>query len=252
LSTASPGFCSTRRAVSSIRRWPPAANASSYTRMSRWSWWLTSEAGLIARIAVGAGIFVALATIDLVRNGSRATRWREYAFLLAATAFAMLYGMANDRIAVGISWEYFYYGKGLSDQLGPTVPPDTAAIHRAAVGVGLRATWTVGLLIGAILLIANNPRLNRRQVSYRILLGMLPLIGVVATFGAGVGGFVGSHGWLNWTNAGLSEIWRDNEFRPTQFLAVYGINLGGYVGGAIGTIIAVFKVWKRRVHVSRS
>ena len=214
--------------------------------MSRWSWWLSSDAGLIARITIGAGIFLTLATIDLLRNGSRATRWREYAFLLAATAFAMLYGMANDAIAVRISWEYFFYGKGLYTQLGPIVPPDPTTIHHAAVAIGLRATWTVGLLIGALLLIANNPRPNRRQVPYRNLLLLLLMIGGIAAIFAAVGAFAGSHGWLNWTNTDLRATWNENLFRPRRFLAVYGINLGGYVGGAVGVMIAVVNVRSRR------
>jgi len=207
--------------------------------MARWSWWFTSDAGLIARISIGVGIFGALATIDLIRHGRHATRWREYAFLMAATAFAMLYGVANDRLAAGISWEYFYYGKGLNSLLGPTLPPDPRALNRAAIGVGLRATWTAGLLIGAILLVANNPRPNRRPLPYSSLLRFLPLIGATAACGAVVGAFIGSHGWLNWTNADLNAIWQDDQFRPRRFLAVYGMNLGGYVGGAIGTIVVV-------------
>ena len=218
--------------------------------MSRWSWWLNTDVGLIARIGIGAGIFLLLAITDLVRNGSRATRWREYAFLLAATAFAMLYGTLNDAIAVRISWEYFYYGKGLSNQLGPIVPPEPATIHRAAVAVGLRATWTVGLLVGALLLIANNPRANRKQISYRKMLQLLLLIGATAAIFAVIGGLVGSYGWLNWTNAELKATWRENLFRPPRFLAVYGINLGGYVGGALGTVIAIGLMQRRRKTLS--
>ena len=158
----------------------------------------------------------------------------------------MLYGMANDAIAVRISWEYFYYGKGLSNQLGPMVPPDPAAMHRAAVAVGLRATWTVGLLIGALLLIANNPRPNRRQMPYRLLLRELLMIGAAAAISAVIGGFAGAQGWLNWTNAELRATWQENLFRPPRFLAVYGINLGGYVGGAVGAVIAIARIRRRR------
>jgi hypothetical protein len=214
--------------------------------MSRWSWWLASDAGLAARIAIGAGIFVILAAADLIRHGRKATRWREHAFLLAATALAMLYGVINDRIAAGISWEYFYYGKDLKQQLGPAVPPDATALNHAAIGVGLRATWTVGLLIGAILLIANNPRPNRRPVLYRSLLVLLILIGGIAACGAIAGGIIGSRGWLNWTNRDLAGIWRENLFRPRRFLAVYGMNLGGYAGGATGLACCALLIHRLR------
>src|ERR1700744_4744308 len=97
-----------------------SSTAGSYTRMSRWSWWMSSDGGLIARIAIGVAIFLVLATVDLHRNGRRATRWRESLFLLTAPVFATLYGMINDAIAVRISYEYFYYGKGLYQQMPQT------------------------------------------------------------------------------------------------------------------------------------
>src|SRR6516164_3689375 len=106
--------------------------------MSSWDWWLWTDAGLAARVAIGAGIFAALAAVDLWRNGRRATRWREYLFLIAAVALAMAYGLINDFVASGISWEYFYYGKGLDRLLGPHVPPDPMALRRAACEIGLR------------------------------------------------------------------------------------------------------------------
>src|SRR4051794_15810247 len=104
--------------------------------MSGWDWWLSSDAGLFTRIGIGVAIFAVLATVDLVRHGRAATRWREYSFLLVAVAAAMLYGIANDAIASGISWEYFYYGKGLEQQLGQTLPPDPVALRWAACAIG--------------------------------------------------------------------------------------------------------------------
>ena len=35
---------------------------------------------------------------------------------------------------------------------------------------------------------------------------------------------------------------RRNEFRPFRFMAVYGIHLGGYIGGAIGAVMAVISI----------
>src|SRR5690242_9831290 len=116
--------------------------------MHGWDWWVKSDEGLATRVAIGCSIFVVLALVDFARNGRRAARWREYLFLVFAVALAMGYGAVNDAVASRISWEYFYYGKGLSDQLGPRVPPDPAALRWAAVGVGLRATWSAGLIAG--------------------------------------------------------------------------------------------------------
>lgn len=209
------------------------------------NWWLHSDAGLLARIAIGAAIFAILAMVDLARHRQRATRWREYLFLLTACGLAMAYGVINDRIASSISWEYFYFGKGLAEELGPRVPPDPAALHWAACKVGLKATWSVGLLIGVALLLANNPTPGRRQLPYRMLLRFLLIILLVSSCFALIGAWVGSRGWLSWLSADLQGIEHDGLFRPTRFLAAFGFNLGGYVGGAAATIACVARV--RRV-----
>ena len=209
------------------------------------NWWLHSDAGLLARIGIGASIFLFLALVDLARNGRSATRWREYCFLLAACAFAMAYGVINDRIGSSISWEYFYFGKGLDEQLGTRIPPDAAALQWGACKIGMKASWSAGLIAGVALLLANNPKPGLRRLSYRTLLNVLPLIFLAAACFAVAGAWVGSRGWLAWTSADLQALLHDNLFRPHRFLAVHGMNLGGYVGGAIGTIAAVCQV--RRV-----
>ena len=214
--------------------------------MPVWNWWLWTDAGLTARIAIGAGIFAVLAVIDLWRNGRRATRWREYLFLLVAVALAMAYGFANDYIASGISWEYFYYGKGLERVLGPHVPPDPAALRRSACAVGLRATWSAGLIVGVVLVIANNPRRDRRQIPYRQLLILLPAIFVGSAIVAILGAWFGAMGWLAWTNTDIAGLAREDLFRPRRFMSVYGMNLGGYAGGLLATVAAVIHIRRQR------
>jgi hypothetical protein len=212
--------------------------------MAGWDWWLKSDAGLLARVGIGSSIFAILAAIDLYRNGRKATRWREYSFLLLAVGLAMAYGAINDTIASQISWEYFYYGKGISQQLGPAVPPDLVALRSAAVEVGLKATWSAGLIIGVALLIANNPRRNQVRLTYRTIALLLVFILVVTAMGAGAGAIVGSQGWLAWSNPDIAAIARENLFRPTRFMAVYGMNMGGYLGGILGTACCI--TWMSR------
>lgn len=209
-------------------------------------WWLHTDAGLLARIAIGISIFAVLAVVDLSRRGRNATRWREYAFLLLAVGAAVAYGLLNDAIASQISWEYFYYGKGLDQQLGPRVPPDPVALRWAACGVGAKATWSAGLIVGVVLLLANNPRPNRTRLTYRALASLLPILFLVAAGFAVLGGAVGSRGYLAWTNADVAAIAHDNLFRPARFMCAYGMNLGGYLGGAVGLVICVVWITRRR------
>src|SRR5579871_4772993 len=209
------------------------ASTGRYDPAMSWNWWLKSDAGLLTRVVIGSAIFLILAGLDLARNGRKATRWREYLYLVAAVVVAMVYGVINDAIAAGISWEYFFYGKGLSEQLGGKAPPDANVIRWAAIGVGLRATWSAGLIAGVVLLIANNPRPGKRRLSYKAMVGLLAVVFAVAGAFACAGAFAGRAGWLTWTNPDIAAIVKENMFRPREFLTVYGINLGGYAGGIL-------------------
>ena len=218
-----------------------------------WNWWLKSDAGLLARICIGAGIFAVMALWDLLRRGKRATRWREYLFLLAAVAIAMAYGIVNDRIASSISWEYFYYAKGLDQTLGPRTPPDPTALQWQAEKIGLKATWSAGLIVGVALLLANNPRPARRQrpqLAYQKLLVLLGFVLLMGAIGAAIGAVLGSRGWLAWASHDLQMLLRDDLFRPRRFMCVWGLNLGGYVGGIVGTIVAVGRIVRERRIIS--
>jgi hypothetical protein len=175
---------------------------------------LHSDAGLFARIALGVLIFTALALVDYARHRERATRWREYSVLLLAVAGAILYGVVNDQITSAVSWEYFYYGKGLEEQLGPATPPATLALHLAAAVVGIKATWSAGLLIGVALLLANNPsRALPRLPNWR-LLRLLPMILLITACIAAVGGIVGYAGLPARWNDDFAQMLRRDEMRP--------------------------------------
>jgi membrane associated rhomboid family serine protease len=198
------------------------------------------------RLAIGLSIFAVLAIVDLRRNGAKARRWREYCFLAVIVAVAMAYGMMNDCITSAISWEYFYYGKELSPILGPQTPPDRAAMRWQAMKVGMQATWSVGLILGAVLLMANNPRPSRPPLSFTRLFAFVLAVFVFTAFMAVVMGFIGSRGGLNWCSPDFREMARDNLFRPSHFMTAWGVHLGGYLGGILGGIIAVWRVLARR------
>src|SRR5438477_12984881 len=117
-------------------------------------WLLHTNAGLLTRIGIGCLIFLILALLDLRRHGPQATRWREYLFLLTCVIVALLYGVINDQLTMTISWEYFAYGKGIAETL-PGAEPNSLPFRMEVAKIGLMATWSVGLLIGVALLLAN-------------------------------------------------------------------------------------------------
>lgn len=214
--------------------------------MLSWTWWTKSTQGLLARIAIGAAIFAILATVDLVRHGKKATRWREYLFLVAGVVLACGYGIINDQITSRISWEYFYYGKGLDDVLGSRIPPDSKALAWAVVKVAIEATWTAGLIVSVALLIANNPRPNRPRLPYRTLLSQLGFVALIAVCCSIILGMVGYLGGLTWISSDFRWLVHEKLMRPSHFMCVFGIHLGAYLGGTLGVIISVRNVLVKR------
>lgn len=208
-----------------------------------WDWWLHSDAGLLARIGIGVVFFGCLGVWDAVRHGRQGRRWREYLFLLAAVAAAVMYGVVNDQITVTISWEYFFYGKELMNDLGPAVPPDEWGLRVGATVVGAKATWTVGLLGGAALLLANNPRPGRPCLGYGVL---FRLLGWTIVAAAGMGGLGGLLGYLGAFDGLFEHLLGPGLWRPERFMAAWGVHLGGYVGGVGAVIAAVAAVVRRR------
>jgi hypothetical protein len=216
-----------------------------------WNWWLNSDAGLLARISIGAAVFLALAAWDLGRNGGRARRWREYLFLLAATAAGVAYGVVNDSITSSISWEFFYFGKGLDAVLGPHTPPAMAALRWEAIKVGMKAAGSAGVLAGAIVLLANSASRRRPdmpQLSFSRLAAYLGAIALGSAAGAALLGAAGYFGELSWMSKALRGIAEEDLFRPARFHCVYGIHLGSYAGGILGTMIACWRIQVERKH----
>ncbi len=214
--------------------------------MTSLHWWLHTDAGLFARISLGASIFTILAIADFTKHGRAASRWKEYAFLLCACFVAMLYGAINDQVTSRISWEYFYYGKELSQILGDRIPPDPAALHWEAAKVGIKATWSMGLIAGVAMLVANNPRKQKPQLSYPQLISLLPMILLITSFCAIIGGLLGYYGCLTWMQTDFREMTQTNLWHPRRFIATWSIHLGGYVGGLLGTGLAVWNILRHR------
>lgn len=212
---------------------------------SQLDWWLKTDAGLWARIGLGALIFLALALWDWRKRGRQATRWREYLFLLLAVVAAMGYGVVNDQLTVTISWEYYYWGKGVGEKLG--LPVDPWSLRWEALKIGLKATWSAGLLVGVALLLASNPRAGWGRVSYgRLMRGLIEVF-VCAAILAMLLGVIGYAGGFVPFSSDFAEMVRRDEFRPYRFMAVFGVHLGGYVGGLIGTIVVVVRIVRQRM-----
>ncbi|KKK59437.1 hypothetical protein LCGC14_3034390, partial [marine sediment metagenome] len=202
----------------------------------KWLW--GSGGGWTVRVAAGVGIFTALAIVDLRRHGRGATRWKEYLFLLACVAGTIAYAFANDMVTVTISPTYYLVHEGL--------PPDTPNVRAVAAIVAIKGASSVGLLLGAALLIANNPRKrkHRPQLSYRQLAAKMgyPLAGAVVA--SVVLGVPTALGWVD----GLFGVTSAAE---RSFACVLQIHLAAYVGGGLGGMAAVVSILRRRRKLPR-
>jgi hypothetical protein len=180
-------------------------------------------------------VLVALVVRDVVRNRDT-RRAKEYAFLLATTLAAVVYGVVHDQVTVTISPEYFLEGKGLAT--------DPRPLRVAVVWLAVRASWWVGLAVGAGLLIANNPRRAGRppQLPY----AELATVATVAMLAACVGAVVGA---INIADPlGLAADVRTfvSADRVRAFLLVWGIHAGSYAGAIVGALYGVSVVVVRR------
>lgn len=209
-----------------------------------WNWLFHTDMGLMVRLGAGVALFSLLALIEYRHCGKSARRWKEYLFLIYCTLAMMIFGVVNDQVTVSVSWEYFVYGKEYpAAELGR---PGELALRLWACEIGLKATWTAGLILGAILLICNNPSRRGPVVPIRRMLKLVWLVFVPAVVLAVVLGTAGYFGaWKNLTQD-FRCIWAENMFRPRTFMAVWGMHLGAYIGGFIGTVSLAAWILKKR------
>lgn len=194
-----------------------------------------SGARLLVGLA-GVAILVGLAAHDIAKDRADTRRAKEYAFLLATTLAAVVYGVLHDHITSTISPEYFLEGKGLSSDPRPW--------PLAVTLLAVRASWWPGLAIGAALLVANNPRRTGHppQLPYAELARLAALPLVAACTGAACGA-------INVTDPfGLSGTVQTfvAPDRVRAFLLVWGIHAGSYSGALVGGIYAVGLIIARR------
>ena len=164
--------------------------------------------------------------------------------LLISVLAALLYGAINDQITVTISPEYFLYGKELAHVIGDD--PPMGRLRWEAAKIGLKATWTAGLIFGVFLLLANNPIRALPRLRNRQLVMYIPVILLIAAMCGVLGGVAGYHGFLTRFDSDFQAIVAADFYRPTRFMCAWGVHLGDYIGGLLGTIAAVVFVVRQR------
>jgi fructose-specific phosphotransferase system IIC component len=98
------------------------------------------------RVVLLLGLMVIVAAIDRLRHREKATRFREYGFILLTGLIGVLAGFANDLVTSSISPDFFVLGKGLT--------PGEGLRWRAGF-YGAQAGFAAGIVGGAVCLLAS-------------------------------------------------------------------------------------------------
>ena len=164
-------------------------------------------------------------------------RAKEYAFLLYAMFAATVYAVAHDHVTATISPEYFLYGKGLAQA--------PQSFRWAVTLLAVRAGLPPGLLGGAVLLLANNPRRSGHppQLPYRALLTLSLLPAAAAGVLAAVSGVVNAYMQIGTATALTLGV---VPYRVWRFVIVWAIHVGSYAGALLGSVAAAVLVARRR------
>jgi hypothetical protein len=183
-----------------------------------------------SRLGILVVLLSLVAAIDWWWYRSRATRWREYSFLLAAGLFGALFGIVNDHITATISPEYFTIGKGLP----------LAQFRLQVTGLGFQAGFGAGAVVGMLYLFANSHRPQRPSLPILRLFRFAWWPVFAAILLAPVGSWIAYRfDPLGFTSQ-LAGILSPSEI--SRFLAVWGIHLGLYAGGLLGTACALLRL----------
>lgn len=193
-------------------------------------WAVRVRIALAALAVLGMAV---VAAVDRARRGRQATRWKEYLFLLAATAAAVAFAIGNDLVTSTLSPFYFEIHEKLTHSC-----PD---IHRLAVGVAVRGSWWVGLVLGVLLLMTNNPRKTLPQLPWRGMYAKLLYPLAIAALGSA------AMGLLSWTGTISLPGDLDRKLADArEFNAVFAAHAGAYAGGVLGAIVAAVRVIRQR------
>ncbi len=182
---------------------------------SRWRlapWWTTRLFRFASRSASrSSGL---LGAIDPIRNPRNPRRLKEYAFLFGVTGAASVYGLLHHAATYSFSHDYFRVIKGVR----------AASFFPQVAKLALMAGWTAGLVVGLVLLVANNPSRRMPQLPYsRLALHLLwPLL--ASPFLAsvlGVAALLRPDPWVHGLSIDAAAS-RD----PSEIGAVWAIHLG--------------------------
>lgn len=169
---------------------------------------------------------------DFKKNPRNPKRLKEYLFIASISIIASAFGILHDFVTFSISREYFTIAKRLGD--GIKFSPDI-------VKLAVSATYWVGIVVGVVFVILNNPKDSVPQLRYSKLYRKLGIIlGAIIT--SSTVGFVVSYVASPYFSIGGESFLKD----PQAFEQVAFIHWGSYIGALIGLLISAYKIFQLR------
>ena len=195
--------------------------------------------GFFPRLVLLLALMTVAAAADLWWYRERAVRWREYLFLVVAGLAGGTFGVINDQITATISAEYFELGKGIEQ---------SQRFFQEVALLGFQAGCVAGMVIGSAFLLANQPRSGKAAIPLPELFGLVryPLGLAVGMVPPAV--LVS----LQFDPLDLQPVLEEmiSQDQVRRVLTVWGIHAGLYLGGALGTVLAISRIARRRSTLS--
>jgi Mn2+/Fe2+ NRAMP family transporter len=195
---------------------------------------MASSSTFLHRVVLLLALMLIVGAVDYFRNGTKATRFREYGFILVTGLVGAMVGGCVDFLTSSYSPEYFVWGKGLKDD---------ATLRREAVLLGLRVGFSAGVIGGAICLFACCGTWSRTPASFPTMYRALwiPVIGAI--FGGVVVPLIFSKFDPGRFTSHLDFL---GQLRIDRFKRVWWTHTGLYAGLLCGLVSLIFHVRKKR------
>lgn len=170
---------------------------------------------------------------------SEPNRLLESAKIVALCIFAsIVYGILHDQVTIRLCPEYFTKWAFHADVFSH---PNLTVV---ALFWGFAATWWVGLLLGIPIAFVSTTR-DAGWWTWRQLVKPLFVFITLLSFCAAVGYFISM--WTSFqVNPYALNYFPDSEAELSTFSRVLVTHNVSYIGGAIGGLVLVGFVWKRR------
>ncbi len=186
------------------------------------------------RLSIGLTIFLILGVRDYLKNREDPKRAKEYLFIAGCSIASIVYAIIHDCITFSISIEYFAIAKDLGEDV--KLFPDVVLL-------ATKASYWVGIIVGLVLVVANNPFKNYKQLTYTELAKQIPLPLMAALIFGFLAYFIPDLTEPVFSKGG-EEILKD----PENFERVAFIHWGTYIGGLLGLVVTALKVLRKRIH----